>query len=264
MRTYEGKTVLVTGASTGIGAAMARQLAERGAHLLLTARSEPKLDALATELRQQGIEAHVFPLDLAQAGAAHTLFTEVTEAGHQPDVLVNNAAFGQTGRFDHYDAALYEEMIRLNVMNLVTLTRLFMPSLLAKAEAGVLNVASTAAFQPVPLFAVYAATKAFVLSFSTALAEEYRETSLAVTCLCPGSTETEFHERANSAPLRRIRSESAEKVARVGLEALLRQDALEVSGWMNKVQTTAIRFVPRAIVLKMGHQLFQRIARASR
>ncbi|MEM1043288.1 MAG: SDR family oxidoreductase [Bacteroidota bacterium] len=258
MRSYHSRTVLVTGASGGIGEAMARQLARDGARLLLTARSEDTLHRLADELRVQGAEAEVFAHDLGTPGAAQGLFDRITEAGHALDVLVNNAGFGKIGTFMEYEAGVYEGMVTLNVTNLVTLTRLALPGMLQRGTGGVLNVASTAAFQPVPYFAVYAATKAFVKSFTEALHAEVGGTGVAVTCLCPGPTDTGFFERADMDGVPGGRAaETPEKVARVGLEALLENEHTVISGLNNKVMAAAARFAPTKAVLAVGKKMMQ-------
>ena len=251
MDSYFGRTVLVTGASSGIGEAMARQLALRKARLVLTARSEDKLRALAGEFRRLGADAAVYAHDLGQPGAAAALWDRLDE-DHRPDVLINNAGFGEVGRFVTNAPDEVEGMITLNATALAVLTRLALPEMLRRGFGGVLNVASTAAFVPAPYFAVYAATKAFVLSFSEALHAECDGTGVAVSCLCPGATRTGFGERADMdasnrpsawprpgstgsffrkwrRPRASLRRESAERVAETGLDGLLRGDRVVVS-----------------------------------
>ena len=258
MKSYHSRTVLVTGASSGIGEAFARQLARDGAHLLLTARSEDALDRLAEEFRGLGAQADVFAHDLGTPGAAATLYERVTEAGHSVDVLVNNAGFGKLGDFDAFDAATYESMITLNVTNLVALTRLCLPDMIRRGTGGVLNVASTAAFQPVPYFAVYGATKAFVLSFSEALSAEVADSGVHVSCLCPGPTTTGFAERADMGNMGGGRVvDTAEKVARVGLEALLDNERTQVVGAVNTAVAFATRFAPTKLILEAGKRVMK-------
>jgi hypothetical protein len=257
MDTYKHRTILLTGASSGIGAAMARQLADPTVTLLLTARSEDALRALADDLRQHGATAEVFPHDLSTPGAATALHQQITETGHTVDVLINNAGFGKQGRFEDYDAASYEQMLRLNVTNLVSLTHHCLPAMLERGAGGILNVASTAAFQSVPFFAVYAASKSFVLHFSEALHSEYADRGVTVTCLCPGSTETNFHERAESnhrPPALLV--EDAEAVAEVGLRALLNGTMTKVSGTGNAIMAMTSQILPRAAVVKVTRQMF--------
>ena len=258
MTSYHGRTVLVTGASGGIGEAMARQLARAGARLLLTARSEARLNELAEEFSHLGTEAHVFAHDLGEPGAAGTLYDRITEAGHEVDVLINNAGFGKLGGFEDSDAEVYEQMITLNVTNLVGLTRRFLPAMTRRGSGGILNVASTAGFQPVPNFAVYAATKAFVLSFSQALHAEVEGTGVAVTCLSPGPTSTGFFDAANMSGVPGGReAETPEKVARNGLEALLKNERSVISGTRNTVMAFATRFAPTKLVLEVGKRMMQ-------
>ncbi|NBC17163.1 MAG: SDR family NAD(P)-dependent oxidoreductase [Bacteroidetes bacterium] len=257
MDTYKHKTILLTGASSGIGAAMARQLADPTVTLLLTARSADALHTLADALRAHGTSVAVFPHDLSTPGAAADLHEQVTAAGHTVDVLINNAGFGKQGRFEEYDAATYAQMLTLNVTNLVSLTHHCLPAMLERGAGGILNVASTAAFQAVPFFAVYSASKSFVLHFSEALHSEYADRGVTVTCLCPGNTESNFHERAESnhePPAFLV--ESAEQVAQVGLRALLDGAMTKVSGGGNAVMAAASRLLPRAAVVAATRQMF--------
>ena len=259
MKSYHSRTVLVTGASSGIGAAMARRLGRDGAHVLLTARSEDALDALAAEIRSAGGRADVFAHDLAAPGAADALYTRITDAGHTVDVLVNNAGFGKLDDFVEVGAATYEQMITLNVTSLVTLTRLVLPGMLHRGTGGILNVSSTAGFQPVPYYAVYGATKAFVLSFSEALSAEVAGTGVHVTCLSPGPTTSGFAERAGAGNFGGGRPlETPEKVARVGLDALLENERSAISGTVNGLTALATRFAPRRLVLAAGKRMMKR------
>jgi hypothetical protein len=258
MTSYHGRTVLVTGASSGIGEAAARQLARAGARLLLTARSEDQLNQLAEEFGHLGTEAHVFAHDLGEPGAAEVLYARITEAGHEVDVLVNNAGFGKLGGFEDFGPEVYEQMVTLNVTNLVSLARRFLPAMTRRGSGGILNVASTAGFQPVPNFAVYAATKAFVLSFTQALHAEVEGTGVAVTCLSPGPTSTGFFDAANMDGVPGGReAETPEKVARTGLEALLDNERSVISGTRNALTALATRFAPTKLVLEVGKRMMQ-------
>lgn len=249
MQTYKYKTILITGASSGIGEAMARQLFDPTTTLLLTARSEDALRRLAHEAEQLGTTTAIFPEDLGVPGGAASLHERITAEGYTPDVLINNAGFGKQGRFEAYDAATYESMIGLNVTNLVSLTRLCLPAMLKHGDAGILNVASTAGYQSLPYFAVYGATKSFVKSFSEALYGEYRGRGVTVSCLCPGPTRTQFQDRAGTNAAFKKSSESAEKVARVGLRMLLNDEMTTISGAVNRVGAVLGKLAPSRIVV---------------
>jgi uncharacterized protein len=257
MKTYKKKTILITGASAGIGEAMARRLVDPSVTLLLTARSEDKLNTLADQIKDRVARVAVYPLDLSEPGAASELYWKTVEGGYSVDVLVNNAGYGKQGHFDDYDASTYENMVTLNVTNLVALTRLCLPAMLQKGECGILNVASTAAYQAVPGMAVYAATKAFVLSFSEALHHEYGRHGISVTCLAPGPTETGFQDMAEMRGFTGLElGQTADDVAREGLKALLRNDISRVSGMINRTGAVASRFLPRRAVAYMAGKLY--------
>lgn len=249
MQTYKYKTILVTGASSGIGEAMVRQLYDPTTTLLLTARSEDALNQLADEARRAGGQAAVFPHDLGEPGSARMLHERITHEGYMPDVLINNAGFGKQGRFEAFEAETYESMIGLNVTNLVSLTRLCLPAMLKHGDAGILNVASTAGYQSLPYFAIYGATKSFVKSFSEALYGEYRGRGVTVSCLCPGPTRTQFQDRAGTNAAFSKSPESAEKVARVGLQMLLNDEMTTISGAVNKIGAVLGKLAPSRIVV---------------
>jgi short-subunit dehydrogenase len=235
---------------------MAQQLADPTVTLLLTARSEDRLKDVAHAAAAKGAQTAVYPQDLAQPGAAAALFDRVRADGFVPSVLINNAGFGKKGAFEAEEVATYEAMITLNNTNLVSLTRLCLPGMLDAGQGGILNVASTAAYQPLPFFAVYGASKAFVLSFSEALHEEYARRGITVTCLSPGSTQTAFHERSG-APTDFLGPQSTpEDVARDGLRALRRGKRSHISGWRNAVGGIVGRIAPRAAALKVSRFLF--------
>ena len=255
---YRGKTVLITGASSGIGEQMARLLAPAGARLLLTARSVEPLGKLAAECRAAGAEAHVFPLDLAQRGAAEKLYETVTAAGQEVDVLINNAGYGMLGLFSANDVDLYEDMITLNVTNLVSLTRLALPGMIARGRGGIMNVASTAAFQPVPKMAVYGATKAFVKEFTQAVHAELKGSGVHVTCLCPGPTSTPFLSRANQKKVPGGRpAATAVSVAVDGLDSLARNRRLRVTGVLNRLASIGAQIVPSAITIQAARLMME-------
>lgn len=246
-------TTLITGASTGIGAAFARKLAARGRNVLLVARSEDKLIALCNELgRLTSIRAQYFALDLRQPDAAAQLFEETKKRELKIDMLINNAGFGSMGDFSKLDLDRELEMIQLNVRAVVDLTHYFLPPMRERKRGTIINVASTAAFQAVPYMATYAATKAFVLSFSEALSEENRAHGIQVMALCPGVTETNFFNASqiDRPPMRTI--QTAEEVVDTALRGLARQKSLVISGWTNWFTIEAERFVPRSVVTKVA------------
>jgi len=246
-------TTLITGASSGIGAAFARKLAARGRNVLLVARSEDKLITMCNELgRASGVRAHYFALDLLQPEAAAQLFKETQTRELVVDMLVNNAGFGSMDDFLNLDVARELEMIDLNVKSLVELTYRFLKPMRDRKQGTIINVASTAAFQPVPYMATYAATKAFVLSFSEALWEENREYGVHVMALCPGVTDTNFFaaSKMDRPPLRTI--ETPEEVVETALRALARRKPSVVSGWTNWLAIQGERIVPRSLVTKIA------------
>ncbi|PNY82140.1 SDR family NAD(P)-dependent oxidoreductase [Deinococcus koreensis] len=251
-------TALITGASGGIGEEIARQLAARGAHLILVARSEDKLQALAQELSaQHGVQSHVIALDLTRPEAGAELEREIAARGLQVDILVNNAGFGGFSEFWEQDAGEIGRMIAVNIAALTDLTRRFLPGMVQRGRGRVLNVASTAAFMPGPMMAVYYATKAYVLSFSEAVNEELRGRGVGVSALCPGPVETGFQAAADlnqskllSGP-NRVAMLSAAQVAQIGVDAMLRGQAVAVAGRINQLQVLAPRFLPRAAMTRL-------------
>ena len=244
------KIALVTGASAGLGVEFARQLSKRGHRLVLAARRKERLDKLANELGN----ARAVVIDLSKANATAKLMVDLEAAGEQVEILVNNAGFGLIGRFAELNAKQQRQMIDLNVGTLTDLCRAVAPQMIKRKSGAILNVASTAAFQPGPQMAVYFATKAYVLSLSEALHEELKPHGVHVTCLCPGPTRTEFGEVAGfggNGLFDRLAMESAE-VVESGLAALDRNQAVIVTGLMNKIGAASIRFAPRSIVRKIA------------
>jgi short-subunit dehydrogenase len=245
------ETTLITGASSGIGEEFARRLAARGENLLLVARSEDKLIALCNELgRASGVKCQHFALDLSKGGAGRVLFDEARERGLEVATLVNNAGFGSMGDFASLDLARELNMIELNVGALVELTHLFLAGMRERGRGAIINVASTAAFQPVPFMATYAATKAFVLSFSEALWEENRARGVKVFALCPGVTETNFFAAGEMQrpPMRSV--QTPEQVVTTALGALEQNRSHVISGWHNYALAEAQRFVSRSFVAR--------------
>ena len=246
-------TTLITGASSGIGAAFARKLAARGRNVFLVARSEDKLIALCNELgRLTSIRAQYLALDLRHPDAGAQLFEEITKRELEIDMLINNAAFGSMGDFVKLDLNHELDMIQLNIKAVIDLTHRFLGPMRDRKRGTIINVASTAGFQAVPYMATYAATKAFVLSFSEALWEENRSHGVHVMALCPGVTETNFFEASgmDRPPMRTI--QTPEEVVETALRALPREKLTVISGWTNWLTVEAERFFPRSFVVKVA------------
>lgn len=252
-------TALITGASSGIGEVFARRLAARGRNVLLVARSEDKLITLCNELgRSHGIRAQHMALDLSEPESGRTLFEETKRRGLTVDLLVNNAGFGSFGDFGKLDLERELNMIDLNVKSLVELTHLFLMPMRERKQGSIINVASTAGFQAVPFMATYAATKAFVLSFSEALWEENRPHGIHIMALCPGVTDTNFFEasRGKKPPARM--SQTPEDVVDTALNALARGKSHVISGWTNRAMVETERFVPRNLVTRMAGRMMRK------
>lgn len=251
-------TALVTGASAGLGEEFARLLAKDGHNLVLVARNEQRLQHLADELRQRyRVEVQVFTSDLSQPGAAETLYQAVRAAGLSIDILINNAGIGLNGKFYQNPVEQEFALLQLNVVALAQLTRLFLPGMVARGLGRVLNIASTAAFQPGPHMAGYFASKAYVLSLSEALAEELKDTGVSVTVLCPGPTETEFIDRAGmeESLLFKLAKQSAAKVAKIGYQAMLKGETTVVPGIHNWALTQTVRIAPRRLARSLAGYL---------
>ena len=241
---------LITGASAGLGVDFARQLAAKGYRLVLVARRKYRLDALAAELGH----ARAVACDLGAPGAVAELMTDIRAAGETVSVLVNNAGFGLGGKFAILNGARQRSMIDLNCGALTELAHAVLPDMLAKKKGAILNVASTAAFQPGPGMAVYFATKAFVLSFTEALHEELRDQGIRVTALCPGPTATEFGEVAGFGKISAFEKIAAtsEVVVRAGLDGLEAGKAIVVPGLLNKVGVQGHRLLPRGLLRRVA------------
>ena len=241
---------LITGASAGLGVEFARQLSKRGVRLVLAARRTDRIEALAAELGN----ARAVTADLAKPNGAAKLLSDIAKAGEHVEVLINNAGFGLGGRFAELDAKRQREMIDLNVGTLTELCRAVAPGMIERRSGAILNVASTAAFQPGPGMAVYFATKAYVLSLTEALHEELKPHGIRVSALCPGPTRTEFGEVAGfgkNGAFDRFAMDSA-SVVRFSLKALDKNRAVAVPGWVNKVGAASPRFVPRPWIRKIA------------
>ncbi len=253
-------TALITGASSGIGLELAKFFAASGHNLILVVRSERKLDTLRQQLVDQySVHAEVIKADLAVVNAAAKLIDELNSRKLVSDILVNNAGFGELGKFHDIAEDRQFKMVQLNVVTLMQLTRLLLPEMLKRKSGGILNVGSTAAFQPGPNMAVYYATKAFVLSFSEALHEELLGTGVRVTCLCPGPTETGFGKDSGMEKSKIFKSNAMEAraIAKAGFEGLLKNKAVVVPGVKNKIGAFMTRIVPRFVVRKLVRRLQQ-------
>ena len=250
---------LITGASAGIGLELAKLFAADGHDLILVARRAETLNSLATELRQRlGIAAHVRPADLSDPAAPSQLCDWVAAQGLAVDILVNNAGFGALGPFADLPVERQLGIVDLNVRALTELTHRFLPAMRARRGGRILNVASVAGFLPGPYMAVYYATKAYVVSFSDALAEELAGSGITVTCLCPGFTATEFQAVAGMSGLRalaRIRPMSAEAVARLGYRGLMDGRRTVVTGAQNRIGVFGMRLMPRRWLAKLTARL---------
>lgn len=250
---------LITGASSGIGECFARALAARKHKLVLVARSKAKLDALATELRAaHAILAQPLDFDLSRPGAAAHLARDLRERQLKIDLLVNNAGFGARGKFWELPLERQAEMLRLNVQALVELTHLLLPAMVEQRRGGIINVSSTASFQPVPYTTTYGATKAFVTSYSLGLAEELRPYGVAVVTLCPGGTRTNFFAASQYGEWKSPGGHQAPaKVVEAALKALDRGGGLVVPRLINKFGVFSQRFVPRSLVAKIAARMFR-------
>jgi hypothetical protein len=246
-----GRTALITGASAGLGREFAKLAARDGHDVVLVARRKERLQELARELAAaHGISATVVDADLSDRAAPRTIVDRTRSAGLSIDFLINNAGFGSHGSFVDTDFARQAEMVDVNIRALMELCHLFLPSMLARKSGRILNVASLAGFVPGPYIAAYYATKAFVLSFSEALAAELRGTGITVTAACPGPTKTEFGAVANSRRSGRFRAASADaaSVALHGYQAMLAGRVVAIPGFANRLTAQAVRFTPRAVV----------------
>ncbi len=249
---------LITGASAGIGRELARVMARDGENLILVARRRERLDALAEELTtEHSVAVQVFTCDLSRDGAPDQLYREIEDGGLPVTTLVNNAGFGILGPFAHGDTARQLSMIQLNVTSLAHLTSRFLAGMLERGSGGILNVASTAAFQPGPNMAVYYATKAFVLSFTEALAEEISGSGVHVSCLCPGPTTTEFGDQSgmDATILFRTGTMNATRVAEIGYQKFKRGKLIVIPALKNRIGTFLVRLTPRILVRKVVHSL---------
>ncbi len=257
----KSQTALITGASAGIGRELAKLFAKGGYSVVLAARNGARLDQFADELQRQfTISVKAFALDLGSASAPQFLFDQVERENIGIDVLVNNAGYGKLGAFADVPLEGSLGQIELNITALTHLTKLFLGPMLERKSGKILNVASTAGFQPGPLMAVYYATKAYVISFSEALANELRGSGVTVTCLCPGATDTEFQKRAGTEEtlLFKLRPMTAKAVAQDGYRALMKGKPLVISGLKNWLLAESLRISPRRVVTAVSRRLIER------
>jgi uncharacterized protein len=256
-------TALITGASSGIGESFAKALAQRKHDLILVARRKDKLQEVAARARGLGASrTEIVTLDLAHAGAATDLQASVSKFGMAVDFLVNNAGFGTTGRFDRMPLEREVEEIELNVTALVALTRLFLPGMIEHRRGTIINVASTAAFQPVPYMATYGATKAFVLSFSEALATEAAGSGVHILALCPGPVRTEFQAVAKNEHglIPSFTYMDPDTVVEQALASAARGRAVRISGVLNTITAQSTRLLPRALVRTIAGRIYRDVA----
>ena len=255
------ENVLITGASSGIGLELARQFAEHGHSLILSAPVESELRQIAGEIEQEhGVSVRTIAQDFEEPHAAEKLFERASQAGEPVDILVNNAGLGQRGRFWEIPIERDYSMIRVNVETVVYLTKLFLPAMLRRGHGRILNTASIAGFEPGPLLAVYHATKAFVLSFSEALKVELEDTGVTVTALCPGATDTDFFPKANMLQTKAFQKNKVmapQEVAAVGYEALMRGDPVVVPGAMNKTLVFSRRLMTLPAQAKVNKKFYE-------
>jgi len=252
-------TALITGASVGIGYELAKVFASSGHDLVLVARNEPQLQSVAAECEALGATSRIIPSDLAVTGAAQAIYDRLASDGASVEVLVNNAGFGTHGEFTAIDLDSDLRLLQVNIVALTHLTKLFLRDMVHRGSGKILNVASTAAFQPGPLMATYYASKAFVLSFSEAIAVECRPHGVTVTTLCPGPTRTEFQKRAGieSSPLARANVMDARTVALAGYNGLMRGRRIVIPGAANRLLTALVPFTPRRLVTRITKRFNQ-------
>ncbi len=254
-------SALISGASGGLGKEFAYLLAERGYDVILVARSQNKLKEIANDIKTKyNVKTDYIVMDLSKTDAAELLFNKIAEKGISVNVLINNAGFGKFGDFFKYNIDVYEKMILLNVLALTNLTYAFGNNMVKNGGGKILNISSTAAFQPLPRFAVYAATKAYVLSFSEALHYEFKRKGVTVTALCPGPTATNFGVVAGTHGTKMfnpVEMMDANKVARIGLDALFKGKPLEIAGSFNKLLSFLARYIPANLVIKIAAKVLK-------
>ena len=254
-------TILITGASSGIGLELAKVSAAHKHNLILVARNIQALSNLKAQLEQAyAVSVHIIQKDLSVGNAAESLYNEVKLMGLSVDALINNAGFGDFGSFADTDWQKNHQMLELNIVALTQLTHLFLKDMCEKGRGKIMNVASTAAFQPGPKMAVYAATKAYVLSFSEAIQNEYASKGITVTALCPGATQSGFMAAAsmeNAAIFKNKQLPTSAEVAEYGYKAMMKGKAVAIHGTLNYILANAGRFVPRGLVTKIARRVIE-------
>lgn len=276
MYSYKGKLALVTGASTGIGYAIAKELARRGANLILSAtvRSEDKLHELSSEIKDLGSECHIFLEDLSRLNSGRSLYDQIKLQNLHVDLLINNAGYGRWGTFHEVEMEDYADMIQLNITSLSELSHLFIPDMISKGEGGVINVGSVASLTPVPYSSVYAAAKAYVLSLSEGLRYEYRNFNIRIMALLPGATVSNFgqvataksdklRERLNKRTKRSAAGtvfQTSHEVALECLDGFTKDKQFIIPGRGNRRTALITKFMPRTKVLNTVGSLFKKIA----
>jgi hypothetical protein len=250
-RDFNGKWALVTGASAGIGVALARELAKHGAKLILTARRKDRLETLSAELTARGTEVRIVVADLNDPAAPQQIYDATQGSGVTVDILINNAGLGQCGAF--YESPFEQELsqVRVNCEAMVRLSRLFVPHMVERRRGWVLVLASTASFQPVPYLTTYAATKAFDRFFALGLAAEVARFGVKVTALCPGATESEFFQVAGSDAFKGSSVQSAPEVARLAIAALARGQRTILPSTSGKISAMMVRFLPVGLITNL-------------
>jgi short-subunit dehydrogenase len=256
-RQRQRETALITGASSGIGLDLA-QLMAPNFDLIITSRNQAELEKIAKELQTaHGNYVHVIPADLAQPEAPQQIFAEIERRGLPVDILINNAGFGSYGAFAGSDLRTSLDMVEVNIAALTSLTRLALPGMIQRKRGRIMNVASTAGFQPGPLMAVYYATKAYVIMFSEAIANKLKASGITVTCLCPGATATNFAGRANMEESRlfKLGAMKSRDVAVAGYKGMMAGKGLVIPGVLNKTVAMSVRFSPRKLVTAISRSL---------
>lgn len=249
------QTVLITGASSGIGYELAKVFARNKYNLVLIARNKERLEKISAELNHTyTITSTVLPVDLSKPGSAESIVKELNRKSIAVDILVNNAGIGIYGRFTETEIEKELEIINVNIIALTVLTKLLLPQIMKSGHGKILNVASTSAFVPGPYLSIYHASKAYVLSFSEALAEELRDSGIQLTILCPGATKTEWHKRAQMKNMAIVnaRAIDADRVAEAGFKALMQGKRIIITGIINRIAIFLFRFIPRGFLTRMG------------